>query len=229
MGHQTGPSGPLSTDAGSADVLPTGRQERRKARTRRALVDAAVRLTAAGRVEQATIQEITEEADLGFGTFYNHFASKEELFRVAETEVLEHWGRSLDLACAGVEDPVEAFAARFRLAGRVGRTHPELARFLTELGLDALTSPDGLAPRARRDLAAAFAAGRLRHVAPDVAVSTVAGALIGLLQLQLGAPDGVPDRVVDEVTAGVLRLLGADPQEADEVVSRPLPEARFGA
>jgi AcrR family transcriptional regulator len=217
----------VSTDVDVADAS-RGRQERRKARTRRALVDAAVRLVAAGRAEQATIHEITEEADLGFGTFYNHFASKDELFGVAAREALEHWGRALDVACGGIDDPVESFAARFRISGRVGRTHPELARFLTELGLAALTSRDGLAPRARRDLDAAFAAGRLHHGAPEVALSTVAGALIGMLQLQLHTPGGVSDTVVDEVTAGVLRLLGAAPDDADEVASRPLPEARFG-
>jgi AcrR family transcriptional regulator len=39
-----------------------------------------LRLIAEGRGERASIQEITEVADIGFGSFYNHFASKEELF-----------------------------------------------------------------------------------------------------------------------------------------------------
>ncbi len=30
-----------------------------------------------------SIQEITDAADLGFGSFYNHFTSKQELFEVA--------------------------------------------------------------------------------------------------------------------------------------------------
>ena len=56
------------------------RLDRRKARTRQALIDAAVRLIAEGRGDRASIQEITEEADIGFGSFYNHFDSKEQLF-----------------------------------------------------------------------------------------------------------------------------------------------------
>jgi AcrR family transcriptional regulator len=48
----------------------------RKARTRQALIDAAVRLIAEGRGDRAGIQEITEKADIGFGSFYNHFDSR---------------------------------------------------------------------------------------------------------------------------------------------------------
>jgi hypothetical protein len=47
------------------------RLDRRKTRTGQALIDAAVRLIARGRGGRASIAEITEEADLGFGSFYN--------------------------------------------------------------------------------------------------------------------------------------------------------------
>lgn len=208
----------MSTGVPEPDA-PTSRQERRKARTRQALLDAAVRLTAAGKGGSATIQDITEAADLGFGTFYNYFESKDELFELASSEVLEEWGRELDQAGRQLDDPAEAFATRFRIAGRMGRTHPERARFLTELGLQALARPDGLAPRARRDLTAAFASGRLRHPAPEVALATTAGALIGLLAMQLDPGAEVGDDVVDEVTAGLLRLLGATEQDASDLVS----------
>ena len=38
-------------------------------------------------------QEITEAADVGFGSFYNHFPGKEQLFQDASEEVMERWGR----------------------------------------------------------------------------------------------------------------------------------------
>src|SRR4029450_6159941 len=85
------------------------RLDRRKARTRQALIDAAVRLIAEGRGERASIQEITDAADIGFGSFYNHFDSKDELFRTASEEVLERWGQMIDRACAGLDDPARAF------------------------------------------------------------------------------------------------------------------------
>ena len=53
--------------AAAGGVPGASRLDRRKARTRQALIDAAVRLIAEGRGERASIAEITEEADIGFG------------------------------------------------------------------------------------------------------------------------------------------------------------------
>lgn len=53
------------------------RNERRRARNRDSLVAAARRLFARHGFEATTISGITEEADLGFGTFYRYFPDKE--------------------------------------------------------------------------------------------------------------------------------------------------------
>ena len=63
----------MAEAAVAAGTPRESRLDRRKARTRQALIDAAVRLIAEGRGERASIQEITDEADIGFGSFYNHF------------------------------------------------------------------------------------------------------------------------------------------------------------
>ena len=70
----------MAESASAVGAPKVSRLDRRKARTRQALIDAAVRLIAEGRGDRASIQEITEEADIGFGSFYNHFDSKEQLF-----------------------------------------------------------------------------------------------------------------------------------------------------
>ena len=127
----------MSSVSASTTGGPT-RLDRRKARTRQALIDAAVRLIAEGRGERASIQEITEEADIGFGSFYNHFESKDQLFETASSEVLERWGRMIDGASAGITDPAEVFSISLRLSARLSWTHPEVARFITGAGLDLL-------------------------------------------------------------------------------------------
>ena len=137
------------------------RLDRRKARTRQALIDAAVRLIAEGRGDRASIAEITEEADIGFGSFCNHFDSKEQLFGTASGELLEQWGHVVDQACAHISDPAEVFAVSLRISGRLGWTHPDIAGFLTGAGLDAQDLPTGLAPRALRDIQAGQAASGL--------------------------------------------------------------------
>src|SRR5208283_5659453 len=111
--------------AAAGGVPRASRLDRRKARTRQALIDAAVRLIAEGRGERASIQEITEEADIGFGSFYNHFESKDQLFETASSEVLERWGRMIDRASAGITGPAEVFSISLRLSARLSWTHPE--------------------------------------------------------------------------------------------------------
>ncbi len=121
----------MAEAASAAGAPRVSRLDRRKARTRQALIDAAVRLIAEGRGDRASIQEITEEADIGFGSFYNHFDSKEQLFATASEEVLERWGQLIDRASAGITDPAELFAVGTRITGRLGWTHPDIAGFLT--------------------------------------------------------------------------------------------------
>src|SRR6185312_4833016 len=135
----------MAEAASAAGAPKVSRLDRRKARTRQALIDAAVRLIADGRGDRASIQEITEAADIGFGSFYNHFVSKEELFQTASEEVLERWAQMIDAACAGLDDPAEVFAISLRISGRLAWTHPEIAGFITGAGLELLDAPRGLA------------------------------------------------------------------------------------
>ena len=56
-----------------------GRNERRKARTRSALLAAGQRLFGEQGFDATTVAEIAEDADVAVGSFYNHFDSKEDL------------------------------------------------------------------------------------------------------------------------------------------------------
>jgi AcrR family transcriptional regulator len=58
---------------------PKGRRERRKARTRQALLDAAMALFRDHGIYGTRIEDITERADLGKGAFYNYFDSKDAI------------------------------------------------------------------------------------------------------------------------------------------------------
>jgi AcrR family transcriptional regulator len=214
----------------SHSSAPAGnRLDRRKARTREALIDAAVTLIAEGRGERASIQEITETADVGFGSFYNHFESKDELFRTASERLLERWGQTIDSACEGLTDPAEIFAVSFRISGRLGWTNQAMARFLVGCGLDVLDAGLGLAPRARRDIQAGQASGRFSFDNTEVALSAAAGALLGLLRLRLARQRGLRVDAVDEAAASLLRMLGLPSDEAARLTSTPLPEVDSAA
>ncbi|MGB1581288.1 MAG: TetR/AcrR family transcriptional regulator, partial [Nevskiales bacterium] len=55
------------------------RGARRKRQTRDKLMKAALQLMAERGKDGVAINEITEAADVGFGSFYNHFESKEAI------------------------------------------------------------------------------------------------------------------------------------------------------
>jgi AcrR family transcriptional regulator len=214
----------MAEAAPSAGAPRVSRLDRRKARTRQALIDAAVRLIADGRGDRASIQEITEAADIGFGSFYNHFDSKEQLFQTAAEEVLERWGQMIDQASTGINDPAELFAVGLRISGRLGWTHPDIAGFLTGAGLDALDIPVGLAPRALRDIQAGQASGRFTVPDAEIALSAVAGGLLGLLRMHQRRPGHINEASVDQLAESVLRLLGVPAPEAAHLAALPLPD-----
>ncbi|MBR7825967.1 TetR/AcrR family transcriptional regulator [Actinospica sp. MGRD01-02] len=199
------------------------RLERRKAGTRSALIRAAQTLIAAGRTN-APILEITQAADVGMGSFYNHFENREQLHRAALDAALEAQGALLDELTAGLEDPAHVFAQSFRLTGRLHRRQPALSKVLLHYGFALTTSDDGLAPRARRDIEAAVRDGRFTVRDPELALVTVAGAALSLGWLLHDQPERDDAATTDLVTEDVLRMLGLGAAEAHEICTRPLPD-----
>ncbi|MGH3335544.1 MAG: TetR/AcrR family transcriptional regulator [Nocardioides sp.] len=214
---------PEEQDMSNAPAQPVNRSDRRKARTRAALIRAAQTLIAQGRLN-VPILEITQAADVGLGSFYNHFETKEQLFDAAVEAVMDGYGAMLDDLTANLEDPAEVFACSFRLTGRLNRREPELSRVLLNNVLRLLSADNGLAPRARRDIAAAVDAGRFDVEDLDVAVTIAAGALLALGQLLHDQPERDVEATTDRVTEDLLRMLGLPKTQARRISSLPLPD-----
>jgi AcrR family transcriptional regulator len=204
-----------------ADPRPAGRLDRRKARTRAALVEAAQSLLAEGRTN-VPVNVITEAADLGIGSFYNHFDSKEQLFEAAVADALERHADYLELLTRDMDDPAAVFTHSFRLTGRLHRQQPLLSKVVLSNGLRSLNSQVGLGPRARRDIRAGAAAGRFTVEDLDVAMITVSGTALCLGQMIHDRPDLDDALLTDQVTADVLRVLGMSSAEAEELAFSPL-------
>lgn len=202
---------------------PVNRLTRRKQRTRAALIKAAQAFIAAGKMN-VPVLEITQAADVGMGSFYNHFQSKEQLFDAAVAEVLDAHGALLDHLTASLDDPAETFACSFRLTGRLFRRRPQESQILLANGIGLLSSELGLAPRALRDIRAGVEAGRFTVDDPELALSVAGGALLGLGNLLRNQPDRDDAAAADAVTEDVLRLFGLPGDEARAICRRPLPD-----
>jgi AcrR family transcriptional regulator len=217
-----GAGGMLPRPHGGKHRASPNRLERRKERTRAALVRAAQGLIAAG-TTSVPVLDITRAADVGMGSFYNHFDTKEQLYHAAVQDILDRRGAVLDVL-PKPEDPAETFARRFRLNGRMFRRRPYESRVLLTLGLGPIVSDRGLAPRALRDITAAQRAGRFHLEDPVLAVTLAAGALLGLNQLLHDQPERDDARAVDCCAEDLLRVYGLSPKDARDVCRRPLPD-----
>jgi AcrR family transcriptional regulator len=199
------------------------RVDRRKARTRAALVRAAQACIAASRTN-VPILEITQLADVGMGSFYNYFDTKEQLFQAAVEDALETFGTVLDTLTADLADPAEVFAQSFRLTGRLHRKQPELSKVLLHNSPAIAGSDTGLAPRARRDIEAAVLAGRFTTVRDsDLALVIVAGATFTLGQLLHDHPERDDAQATDLIAEDLLRMFGVPADEARDICQRQLP------
>jgi hypothetical protein len=67
------------------------------------------------------------------------------------------------------------------------------------------------------------AAGRFTVPNADIALSAVAGGLLGLLRIRHHHPDRIDEASVDQLAEAILRLLGVPDAEAKRIAALDLP------
>src|ERR1044072_5918534 len=110
------------------------RYERRRTRTRAALVGAARRLFAERGFDATTIAQIAQEADTAHGSFYNHFRTKEEILEAVFEDTLTEHSRHLADRRRDVDDPAERVAIGHRHLLQAVRDDPDWGWLLVRLG-----------------------------------------------------------------------------------------------
>src|SRR6478736_2060888 len=90
--------------APASDAPQPDRHARRREQTRRKLLAAARALFARQGVDNTRINEITEEADVGFGSFYNHFDSKEAIIEAVLSDTVAAQAEALEAVTRDLED-----------------------------------------------------------------------------------------------------------------------------
>jgi AcrR family transcriptional regulator len=213
--------GKVTATQHSSGSEPRGRQGRRRAQTRAKLVAAAAALFARQGVDNTRINEITEEADVGFGSFYNHFDSKDAIVQAVLQETIAAQGEAIAAVTADLRDPAQVIAAAHRHFVRLARTDPDWAWLLVRLDASHHVVLSALGPFAVRDLRQGIKAGRLHVSNEQVALFAAGGALLAVMRAVL---DGHAPKDADVHHAeGILRMLGLPDDEAAEIARRPLP------
>lgn len=133
---KNGPANQPAISAGTygAENLPhlqgMGRRERRAAETRVRLFRCALQLFAARGFASVTVEDITEAADVGKGTFFNYFKSKDHVLGVMAEIQLGKAREALALAGDSKQTTYSVLHHLFhRVAEEPGRS-PDLARAL---------------------------------------------------------------------------------------------------
>jgi len=204
-----------------AGASPAGRVERRKARTRAALLEAARELFAARGVEHTTIAQIAEHADVAIGSFYNYFSSKEELLDALVESELSKQLELLRRRQARVEDPAEKISIAHRHLVLAAREDPVWAWLLVRLEVPYRVAWSVLGHSAMGDLRAGIDAGRFEVADPVLALNASGGALFAVIHAQLIGECG--ESADSEHAEGVLRSFGLGRVKAGEIARRPLP------
>lgn len=209
------------SDLKSAGCAPS-RHARRRERNRARLVAATRQVMAQKGLQGATIQEITEAADLALGTFYNHFESKEAAMEAVVSAQAASFGDALEEITANMEDRAQAVATCVRFVVRHAASDPVWGWFVLRNERAMLSLADNLAHRAARDIRRGVQDGRFFVHDLDAALLALCGIVPAGIRSQL---DGKPVRVSDaDLAASLLQLLGLGREEAAEVAHRPLPQ-----
>jgi AcrR family transcriptional regulator len=189
-------------------------RERKRARTRQALIDAAVELFERHGYEKTTIADIAAVADISPRTFFGYFASKEDVLFTDPDARVQTTLRAIEQR-APDEGPVDVLLRALRegaesnddMVGNMAQLRLRLIRAVPALRGRALQlQHDGQAEAAQR-LHAAFP-NELDEVESAALVGAFVGAISAALQVLLRDRDPDPDLVrqrLRQATAIALR------------------------
>ena len=213
-------SKPASDDQAPRAALPS-RQERRRFQTRTKLLDAARLLTLEQPIAEITINEIAERADVGFGSFYNHFTSKEAILEATTERECRALRDAIDRVVSTRPSAPERLALGVRLFSRHAARDPMWRWFLvnTQYGVAAVRHV--MAPSLQRDLGVGRDAGVFAIADLEAMARFIIGGVLAVLAA--GVSRGAGKRDLDLPASMVLRLLGVDDAEAERLLGERLP------
>ena len=189
--------------------------DRRREQSRRRLLDAGRIVIGERGVAGLTVGEVTETADLGRGSFYNHFADKADLVaEVAREIIVEVAEQALDLPPAEADPAVQTSLADQRFVS-LADTSPSMARLIVNLARESPVFFDTTRPYARRLLEAGAETGRFRFTDVEMTLLILQSSALEVMRTILEGT-AVPDAPVLHAES-MLVLFGVPPAEATRV------------
>lgn len=201
--------------------VKSGRVERRRRRNHEALIGAARFVMAEKGIDAATMLEIAEKADVGAGTVYSYFKSKDDLAVAVLERLMHDLALRIEKVTDTFEDPAQVYAYGIRTVVVFATGDPHWKQLLnrSEVIADAMYRKMG--PFAIRDLENATAAGRFQVENPQLTFKMAAHAIMGAALAVTS--NEMPETVIDETVTTLLCMTGIRRDEAVELAMRACP------
>lgn len=200
---------------------PEGRVARRQRRNRAALISSARVVMSEKGVDGATMLEIAERADVGAGTVYNYFKSKDELAIAVLEEMMSDLALRIETVTNTFDDPGQVYAFGIRKVLETATQDVRWKQLLNRSEVIADATFRRMGPFAIRDLRNATAAGRFHVRDPELVWRLTTHAIVGV---SLAITNGqLPTSAIDEAVVNLLCMTGIGEPEARELASRLRP------
>ncbi len=168
-----------------------GRPVNHEIRSRRQeeILDAAAKLFAANGYSEANIQELADLLQVGKGTIYRYFPTKQELFLAAVDRLMKRLSEAIDRCIEAIEDPVDQIAGAMKTYLTFVAEHPEIAELLIQERAQFkdrkkptyFVYRDAHTERRRELIGAVIAEGRVRDVPVDRIGDVIGDLLYGTM------------------------------------------------
>lgn len=190
--------------------------EKVRARMRSRLMVAARAVMARKGIEGTAINDITDEAQVAFGSFYNYFSSKEEVARAVFVDDVKAIADLLDRNRPAEENIVLILSLNIQWTLRHAVTDPIWGWFLIHTAASVGDLMENMTDRLQRDIRSGVKSGHFcSSDVPTNADAIIGGALRILRQILEGRR---PVAAIDQFVAFTLRGLGVEQDEAARVV-----------
>jgi len=197
------------------------RVDRRKRRNRQALIDAAYQVMGEKGFDAATMLEIAELADVGAGTVYNYFDSKDELAVCVMEQVMQRLAERIDAVTNTFSDPAQPYAFGVRNVMKAATTDRRWRWLLQRSEVIAGAMYRIMGPYAIRDIRRGCQAERYAVEDPDLAWRQATHAIVGF---SIGVCDGnIDPNKIDEAVVNLLGMVGVSRKDAWKLAKRPHP------
>lgn len=197
----------------------TNRQAKRKELTRKKLIDAARIVFNTKNIDKTVIVDITEQADLAYGTFYNYFPSIDDIVQAVIEDTLQKHGQRVQEITTKIDDPALVAATGYRALYKLLYNDPTSSWLSKRPNILAKAINSIIGPFAISDVLKGVEL-KVYHLpcSSEIWMNQISWLVVGMLNDNI-ISDLSNDKVEEYLTL-YLRILGVPDDQMDHVVTK---------